>query len=153
MKNAEHYPDPTADGALKYHPESEAEAQRKLMKWAQLIPFLRWFHHIPNGGFRQGREAAHLKMMGVKRGVSDLFLPKSRLGFHGLYIEMKSEKGGVISPEQKEFISAVRADGYAAFVCKGFDSARDCVSAYLKEDVALLYQNGRKDEYIWLQRN
>ena len=59
----------------------------------------------------------------------------------------------MISPEQKEFISAVRADGYAAFVCKGFDSAKDCVSAYLKEDVALLYQNGRKDEYIWLQRN
>lgn len=152
MRNAENYPDPTAAGANRRN-ETEAEAQRKLMRWADMIPFLRWFHHIPNGGFRQGREAAHLKMMGVKRGVSDLFLPKSRLGFHGLYIEMKSEHGGTIRPEQKEFIEAVRADGYAAFVCKGFDSARDCVTAYLKEDAALLYQNERKDGYIWLQRN
>ena len=148
MRNAENYPDPTAAGSYRSN-ETEAEAQRKLMRWADMIPFLRWFHHIPNGGFRNAREAAHLKAMGVKAGVSDLFLPKPCGGFHGLYIEMKSEKGGTIREEQKAFIDAVRADGYAAFVCKGFDAAHECVEAYIKEDRIVAARNAEKGAYTW----
>ena len=149
MRNSEHYPDPTASAAIKYHPETEAAAQSRLMKWAAYVPILRWFHHIPNGGFRNAREAAHLKAMGVKAGVSDLFLPKPCGGFHGLYIEMKSEKGGTIREEQKAFIDAVRADGYAAFVCKGFDAAHECVEAYIKEDRIVVARNAEKGAYTW----
>ena len=147
MRNSEHYPDPTASAAIKYHPETEAAAQSRLMKWAAYVPILRWFHHIPNGGFRNAREAAHLKAMGVKAGVSDLFLPKPCGGFHGLYIEMKSEKGGTIREEQKAFIDAVRADGYA--VCKGFDAAHECVEAYIKEDRIVAARNAEKGAYTW----
>jgi hypothetical protein len=87
--------------------------------------------------------------MGVKAGVSDLFLPKPCGGFHGLYIEMKSEKGGTIREEQKAFIDAVREDGYAAFVCKGFDAAHECVEAYIKEDRIVAARNAEKGAYTW----
>ena len=149
MRNGEHYNDPTPTAAGMIRHETEAAAQSRLMSWASMIPILRWFHHIPNGGFRNGREAAHLKLMGVKAGVSDLFLPKPYGGFHGLYIEMKSETGGSIRDEQKAFIDAVRADGYAAFVCKGFDAAYDCVTAYIKEDKLVAARNAEKGVYTW----
>ena len=57
-------------------------------------------------------------------------------------------------PVQSSSISDKTARG--AFLLESIADKKawvDCVSAYLKEDVALLYQNGRKDEYIWLQRN
>lgn len=131
MKNAEHYPDPTADGALKYHPESEAEAQRKLMKWAQLIPFLRWFHHIPNGGYRTPAEAAHFKRLGVKAGVPDLLLPYPVGDHHGLWIELKSLSGKP-SQAQREWILWLRDQGYCAYICRGAEAAIRCIEMYLK---------------------
>ena len=41
--------------------------------------------------------------MGVKAGVSDLFLAYPNPNFHGLWIELKSEKGKK-SPEQKHWL-------------------------------------------------
>ena len=61
----------------------------------------RWIHAIPNGGSRHPAEARNLKRQGVKKGVSDIFVPYARHGRHGLYIEMKRKKGGRISPEQR----------------------------------------------------
>ena len=52
---------------------------------------------------RHPAEAVHLKRMGVKPGVPDLFLPFPVPPFHGLWIEMKSETGRA-SAVQKEWI-------------------------------------------------
>src|SRR5208337_192480 len=67
---------------------------------------LRLLAHIPNGGYRNVREAARLKKMGVLPGVSDYFLPVPmavngampkrsfhRSEYHGLWIELKSAAG------------------------------------------------------------
>lgn len=48
-----------------------------------------------------------------------------------MYIEMKRRKGGVISDEQRKWLGALRDEGYAAYVCKGWEEARDKMVIYL----------------------
>lgn len=86
---------------------------------------------IPNGGSRNKREAARLTAQGVKKGVPDLFIPRAAGKFHGLFIEMKREKGGRLSPDQAEWLALLRREGYAAYACPGFDNARAVIDRYL----------------------
>lgn len=109
----------------------ESQEQAAYFEWAAYIPDLRWAHAIPNGGKRDKKEAANLKRQGVKPGVSDIFLPLPRGKYHGLYIELKT-KDGRPSTEQKEFISYVRKNGYAACVCYGTEEAITATKQYLK---------------------
>lgn len=113
---------------------SESQEQILLMQWAELsqkkYPELKLLHHIPNGGSRHASEAANLKRQGVKPGVPDLCLPVARGGYHGLYIEMKSEEG-VISLNQRVFLESLNEEGYKAVVCHGFDKARKVIEEYL----------------------
>ena len=86
---------------------------------------------IPNGGDRNVLVAVKLKKEGVRRGVPDMFLALPRGGWHGLFIEMKRRRGGVVSPEQAAYIEALRAQGYRAEVCKGCDEALEVLRDYL----------------------
>ena len=118
-------------------PPHEHVEQVQLFRWAAWqsgkYPELNLMHAIPNGGQRNSKTAADLKAEGVKAGVCDIFLPVSRCGKHGLYIEMKRIKGGRLSLKQKEFIAEVKAQGYAAVVCYGFEQARDVLLSYLND--------------------
>lgn len=118
---------------------TEDEEQIWLFSWAKLNsgkwPELELMHHIPNGGMRSKSEAARFKAMGVKRGVSDVFLPVSKGGYHGLYIELKA-KDGRPEKEQTDWIAAVREQGYYAAVCYGGFEAANLVEAYIKGEVA-----------------
>ena len=75
---------------------SESVEQIHLFQWARMqsctMPELNLLFHIPNGGKRNITTAKRLKAEGVKAGVPDLFLPVSRGGFFGLFIEMKVGK-------------------------------------------------------------
>lgn len=114
---------------------AEAWEQKSLIEWSEWMqvryPDLRLLFHIPNGGSRNVIEAAHLKMQGVKRGVPDLFLPVSRQGYHGLFIEMKTRTGEV-SKYQREWLNDLSDQGYFATVCRGADEAKKVIEAYLK---------------------
>lgn len=88
--------------------------------------------HIPNGGSRNVVEAVHFKQQGVKPGVPDIFLPIPTKKYHGLFIELKKDKGGRVSPEQHEWIDYLTKQGYKAQVCKGFDEAQKTIERYLK---------------------
>ena len=115
---------------------SEAQNQVALFEWAawnsKKYPELKMLHAIPNGGSRHPAEAAHLKRQGVKSGISDIFLPAARRGYHGIYIEMKAPKGR-LSPAQKEWLEAVKREGYYAAVCYGSDRAIALLTWYLAE--------------------
>ena len=115
---------------------TEAQEQTALFQWAAMmqgrIPELALLHSVPNGGSRHPIEALHLKQQGVKPGIPDIFLPCARGPFHGLYIEMKRRKGGRVSVDQQRMILALRAQGYKAEVCRGWDEARDTICAYLR---------------------
>lgn len=115
--------------------------QAALFCWAaynmQKYPMLRWMFAIPNGGFRTKAQAGQLKAEGVKSGVSDVFLPYSVNGIHGLFIEMKKPKAdgkaaGKESDKQKEFGAAMGANGYAYVVCFTWDQASNYIETYLE---------------------
>lgn len=88
--------------------------------------FVNWFRNrfpgvliyaIPNGGHRAHSVALRLKAEGVVPGVPDLHVPDWRL-----WIEMKREKGGVVSADQKDMIRYLEGIGHKVIVGRG---ARD----------------------------
>ena len=96
-------------------------------------PELGLLYAIPNGGKRAIKTAIALKAQGVKSGVPDMCLPVARGGYHGLYIELKRQKGGTVSETQKSWITALTEQGYKAVVCKGADEAIGTIKEYLWE--------------------
>ena len=118
----------------------EGQEQAALMSWAQMQswrwPELALLFHIPNGGGRSKAEAGRFKAEGVKAGVPDLFLPVSRDGYHGLFIELKRQAGGRVSDEQKEWIQELRDQGYRVEVCKGWEAAAGVLKNYLGQGKA-----------------
>lgn len=121
---------------MQHYIPTEDTEQAHIFEWAAWAsgkyPELDLMHHIPNGGKRSKSEAARFKAQGVKAGVPDIFLPCARGGYHGLYIELKRTKGGKISTAQKEWIDALRGQGYKVIVCYGFDEAREVIISYLE---------------------
>lgn len=139
---------------------TESEHQILLMCWAKKVSLagrseLSWLFHIPNGGGRSKREAGILKAMGVKPGVSDLFLPVPKIidcridqtteggiamidmsgqclfrAMAGLWIEMKAE-GGRAGEDQLKWIYAMRNAGYEARICVGWEEAVEVIKEYL----------------------
>lgn len=87
---------------------------------------------IPNGGFRDKREAARLKAEGVLSGVPDLFLAVRTADYGGLFIEMKRADRGALSASQKERITQLRTSGYHVVVCRGAEEAWAEVTQYLQ---------------------
>ena len=112
---------------------TEDDIQELIFEWAsyQSDPALELMHHVPNGGQRHIATAVRLKRLGVKRGVPDIVLPVSRKGFHGLYLELKKDKGKV-SDQQKEWLLRLNQEGYMAVVAFGFDQATKIISDYLR---------------------
>ncbi len=108
---------------------SEALEQRAVVEYCDLkgIPVF----HIPNGGYRNKAEAAHLKAQGVRPGVPDLCVPVARYGYHGLYIEMKAKKNGRASAYQQRWLALLRENGYCAYVCNGADAAIKLLDQYM----------------------
>jgi hypothetical protein len=102
---------------------TEHEEQRELVKWfRQTHQGIRIFA-IPNGGARSMATAGRLKAEGVIRGVPDLFCPEWLL-----WIEMKRQKGGAVSAEQKDWHEYLKNIGHRVLVCKGAEDAKAQIS-------------------------
>jgi hypothetical protein len=118
----------------------EDDHQEALFRWASVMANsgypTRLMFAIPNGGYRRPREAARMKLAGVKSGIPDILLPVPRGEFHGLFIELKRPivKGDakpVVSPEQKHWLKELDAQGYMATVCYGWIEAKEVIESYL----------------------
>lgn len=66
------------------------------------------------------RMAAAVKTLGYQAGTLDIFLPE-----HRVYIELKRQKGGSLSPEQKARIPRLESAGYRVIVARGAKDAVD----------------------------
>lgn len=122
----------------------EDAEQKALFEWAQYQPcaggkMSTFLVHIPNGGYRKPQEAARLKSLGVTPGVSDLLFPLPRLGYHGLWIEMKrqlkhfrtpAEAKAAVSHEQQSWLTLMKLHQYAGAVCYGADEAMRLLTGY-----------------------
>jgi hypothetical protein len=118
---------------------NESSEQQALFQWAKLsqgkYPELALLHAVGNGNTRTSiAQGARMKKEGVLAGVSDIFLPVSRGGFHGLYIELKV-KGNTTSASQKWWIAETAKQGYCSKVCFGWIEAKDVIEKYLEVKV------------------
>ena len=87
------------------------------------VGFVNWFRAkfagvlifaVPNGGKRSISAGKKFKAEGVVAGVPDLFIPE-----WNLWVEMKRESGGRLSPDQKEMIAYLERIGHCVIVGKG----------------------------------
>jgi hypothetical protein len=117
---------------------TEHQEQCDLIAWTQFAiqttPELELLFAIPNGGHRHISVAIALRDEGVKAGVPDLMLPVARDPYHGLFIEMKTQKGRV-SSKQKRWIKLLKEQGYRVDVCRCFEEARAVLCDYLEIDL------------------
>jgi hypothetical protein len=88
---------------------------------------------IPNGHKRNAITGAILKREGVVAGVADLFLMKSNNKYHGLWIEVKTDKGKQ-SESQKEFERKALREGYKYVICKNIDQFINEVETYINDN-------------------
>jgi len=114
---------------------SESLEQQFLFRWATfasgIYPELDLLYHIPNEGKRSKSTGGRLKAEGLKSGVPDICLPVARGKYHGLYIELKKEKGGAVSANQKIWLSQLTHQGYYAIICHGWEQAKNEIEKYL----------------------
>lgn len=113
---------------------TEHEEQVTLFTWFRMRYAGMLMYAIPNGGARSSITGARLRDEGVLAGVPDIFLPCPSGGKHGLYIEMKRQKGCRVSAPQKAVMQALRMQGYEVAVCHGWQEARGCIEQYLARD-------------------
>lgn len=111
---------------------NESIIQQNCVKWFRLqFPQLAiLLFAVPNGGLRRKVEAAIMKAEGMTAGVSDLILLVPSKGYHGLCIEMKTEKGRQ-TDSQKQWQKHVEKFGYKYVICRSFDEFRTETLEYL----------------------
>jgi hypothetical protein len=96
--------------------------QREFVKWFRQTYTLKQgvrIFAVPNGGLRGKTEALKLKCEGVSAGVPDLCVPE-----WGLWVEMKRQKGGVVSPEQKDWHEYLKKIGHTVIIGYGLEDAK-----------------------------
>lgn len=106
---------------------TEDTDQKLLVSYLELLHDVK-FTHIPNSTFTKSWGVKmRNKALGVRAGFPDLVIIIRNKFF---CIEMKREKGGVLSPVQKEWINALKNANIPVHVCKGFDEAKKVVDSY-----------------------
>lgn len=100
------------------------------------------FFSVPNGANLAGNEKQkviqmrRLKAEGLTPGVADTIFLSGRGGYLGLALEFKTpdrmnQSDGGLTPNQREFLKAARAEGYCAQVAYGADHGQEIVENYL----------------------
>ncbi len=104
-------------------PPTEDQEQRTVAQFLDLLGF-RW-SHTPNEGKRNVANGARLKAAGMKKGCPDILIfdrpPDS--DYVGVAIELKRQRGGRLSDEQREWLDALTERGWLTRCCKGADEA------------------------------
>lgn len=86
--------------------------------------------HIPNESKRTVSYGSLLKRMGMRKGFPDLFFPIARKGYHGLFIEMKTDKGK-LGDDQLKWLKTLSKEGYLCKVCRTLESAVELIDYYV----------------------
>ena len=108
----------------------EKDEQKRLCKWLKENKI----GHFATGlGVKLGLDVkyvASLKSQGHYSGIPDLvvLLGNGKICF----VELKRQKGGVVSEEQKKWIDYLNNNGYPAKVCKGCDEAIEFIEQLRK---------------------
>jgi len=82
--------------------------------------------HVPNEGKRNKIAGSRLKAAGLKSGVPDILIfdpAPNDPTVRGVAIELKRNKGGRLSENQKEWLDNLSRLGWHTAVCKGYGAA------------------------------
>lgn len=114
---------------VKNNCPKEHDEQVMFVQWFRLqFPHIR-IMAVPNGVRTSIRQAIKAKREGMSAGFPDLFIPQLNV-----YIEMKRRKGGVLSPEQKDWHFYLEEHCNAkVFVAKGYEDAIEKLMQYLTQ--------------------
>ena len=107
----------------------ESEIQQSVVQWFRMKYPNYIIAAVPNGGFRNAREAAIMQREGVLAGFADLIIISKQ---HILFLELKTPIG-VLSKRQKEFQEKVNNLGFQYVVCRSFDQAVMVIVSWIKK--------------------
>ena len=127
----------------------ESAYQTQVVEWSRWAykanparyPHLEMLHCSLNGVKLSGTQAKIAKGQGMLSGVPDLFLPVPKNGYHGLFIEMKSEKGR-LTDNQHWFLTNAESVGYKTAVCYSAKEAISAIEAYYSQETIKRYYSG-----------
>lgn len=108
----------------------ESKLQIACVTWFRLQYPNHVLFAVPNGGFRNGKEAKILKAEGVLAGVPDLFLMFPNHGYMGMFIEMKYGKGKQ-SPDQVVFQENAERMGYKYILINSLEDFTKIINSYI----------------------
>lgn len=110
---------------------TEYDECKAFIQWSEYTPIVKkYLFHIPNEGLRNPITGKRLKYIGMRKGVSDYFLPFPANGKHGLWLEMK-RKYSKATLEQTSWLREMHGLGYEAHLVNGADEAILAVKKYL----------------------
>lgn len=111
----------------EYH---ECQALVQYLELLKKIGKVKLFTHIANETTVQSWALKSKRTaQGVRKGFPDYVV----VTIKGIvFIEMKRSKGGITSPEQMEWLKALR-DHAPAVVCNGFEQAKEFLDEIIKE--------------------
>jgi hypothetical protein len=89
---------------------------------------------INNEGKKSLYQGARDKRLGIKAGVSDLFLAIPNKNYHGMWIEVKRE-GGLITKKQHEWFGKMQIMNYYTTIVYNLDDFIKEVNFYLGDAV------------------
>lgn len=107
----------------------ESEIQQSVVQWFRMKYPNYIIAAVPNGGFRNAREAAIMQREGVLAGFADLIIIAKQ---NILFLELKTPIG-VLSKKQKEFQEKVNNLGFQYVVCRSFDQAVMVIVSWIKK--------------------
>lgn len=112
---------------------SETQEQIAFINWVALQhpKLLKYMIHIPNQRKCSKIYGSLLKKMGLRPGASDLFFAYPTKKYHGLFIEMKTDKG-FPTKLQIDFLKTMNEVGYYSVICHGWEEAKLILTSYLK---------------------
>lgn len=128
---------PTADELAEYNSErvhlkipgeSEYQHQARLHSWLRKLGML---HFAPaNEGKRTEAETRRLTAVGFTSGVLDVWILEPRQPYHGLILELKTERG-MVSGAQEYWLRELSQRSYKAVVSWSFEESVKLVEDYL----------------------
>ena len=112
--------------------KKEARVQSAFCTYIQLTyPSVRYCASL--GGIRTSMtQAIMAKKTGYVKGFPDMQVCKVNSEYSGLFLEIKADKTGYASKEQKQWVADLNEAGYFAKVVKGLEECMDVLDWYMK---------------------
>ena len=110
---------------------TESEIQTRVVQFVRTFYPNTLIFSIPNGAHTTTKNRVRLSKEGLLAGAPDLAIMEPRHGFHGLFIELKTEDG-VVSTAQNDVMQQLHQRNYLCYVARHHDTAIKIIEDYLR---------------------